>query len=143
VNPTRDTRQLNWLLAWAVVFCDIGLSVRHMDAGHWAATIDHLSVGKSLSWYELLVGFGAAWLAFSGLESTSQISPAISYPVRQTIRIGMVAVMLTIVITSPTLSTFNTVRLMAQAYRPQPSPREADQPQAEARFPRDPSPAAA
>lgn len=25
--PTRDTRQLTWVLAWAVVFCDIGTSV--------------------------------------------------------------------------------------------------------------------
>src|ERR1051325_5595732 len=27
VAPTHDTRQLIWLLAWAVVFCDIGTSV--------------------------------------------------------------------------------------------------------------------
>src|ERR1043165_6825995 len=27
MQATRDTRQLNWLLAWAVVFCDIGTSV--------------------------------------------------------------------------------------------------------------------
>ena len=27
MRPTRDTRQLTWLLAWAVVFCDIGTSV--------------------------------------------------------------------------------------------------------------------
>ena len=28
--PTHDTRQLNWLLAWAVVFCDIGTSVYYV-----------------------------------------------------------------------------------------------------------------
>ncbi len=27
MRPTRDTRHLTWLLAWAVVFCDIGTSV--------------------------------------------------------------------------------------------------------------------
>src|SRR3989338_6029181 len=30
MRPTRDTRQLNWLLAWAVVFCDIGTSVYYV-----------------------------------------------------------------------------------------------------------------
>ena len=28
--PTHDTRQLNWFLAWAVVFCDIGTSVYYV-----------------------------------------------------------------------------------------------------------------
>ena len=30
MQPTRDTRQLNWFLAWAVVFCDIGTSVYYV-----------------------------------------------------------------------------------------------------------------
>ena len=30
MEPTKDTRQLNWLLAWAVVFCDIGTSVYYV-----------------------------------------------------------------------------------------------------------------
>jgi hypothetical protein len=30
MQPTKDTRQLNWLLAWAVVFCDIGTSVYYV-----------------------------------------------------------------------------------------------------------------
>jgi hypothetical protein len=29
-KDTRDTRQLNWFLAWAVVFCDIGTSVYYV-----------------------------------------------------------------------------------------------------------------
>ena len=30
MQPTKDTRQLNWFLAWAVVFCDIGTSVYYV-----------------------------------------------------------------------------------------------------------------
>jgi hypothetical protein len=30
MKSTRDTRQLNWLLAWAIVFCDIGTSVYYV-----------------------------------------------------------------------------------------------------------------
>ena len=32
MRPTRDTRQLNWLLAWAVVFCDIGASAQKVSS---------------------------------------------------------------------------------------------------------------
>src|SRR5882762_3989015 len=30
MGPTKDTRQLTWLLAWAVVFCDIGTSIYYV-----------------------------------------------------------------------------------------------------------------
>jgi len=30
MKAARDTRQLNWLMAWAVVFCDIGTSVYYV-----------------------------------------------------------------------------------------------------------------
>jgi amino acid transporter len=53
-----------------------------------------------------LVGFGAAWLAFSGLESISQLSPAMVEPLRQTSRRAMLAVMATVMLTSPVLTLF-------------------------------------
>src|SRR5688500_7913502 len=30
MQPNKNTRQLNWFLAWAVVFCDIGTSVYYV-----------------------------------------------------------------------------------------------------------------
>jgi amino acid transporter len=30
MQPSKNTRQLNWFLAWAVVFCDIGTSVYYV-----------------------------------------------------------------------------------------------------------------
>ena len=30
MGPTKDTRQLTWFLAWAVVFCDIGTSIYYV-----------------------------------------------------------------------------------------------------------------
>lgn len=59
---------------------------------------------RSLSSYDLLVGFAAAWLAFSGLESISQISPAMRFPLRRTTRWAMGAVVLTMALTSPVLT---------------------------------------
>lgn len=46
-----------------------------MNAGQWRTIVGHLSMGRDITSYELLVGFAAAWLAFSGLESISQLSP--------------------------------------------------------------------
>src|SRR5262249_18229741 len=57
--------------------------------------------------YELLVGFGAAWLAFSGLESISQLSPAMRFPLRRTTRLAMTAVIITIIMTSPVLTALS------------------------------------
>jgi amino acid transporter len=64
-------------------------------------------LGRDLSIRDLLVGFGAAWLAFSGLESISQISSAMRFPLRRTTRFAMFAVILTTIITSPTLSALS------------------------------------
>jgi amino acid transporter len=55
----------------------------------------------------LLVGFSSAWLAFSGLESISQLSPAMRLPLRRTTRWAMAAVMITMVVTSPVLTALS------------------------------------
>ncbi|OGP21575.1 MAG: hypothetical protein A2038_11290 [Deltaproteobacteria bacterium GWA2_57_13] len=93
--------------ALIVDFVVIGSSLYSMDGSQWQATLNHLGTGKNLGGYDLLVGFGSAWLAFSGLESISQISPAIRLPLRRTTRIAMAAVIITIVLTSPILSTLS------------------------------------
>jgi nucleotide-binding universal stress UspA family protein len=77
----------------------------NMDAEQWQRVIEHLGTGREVSSYELLVGFAAAWLAFSGLESISQLSPAMRFPLRRTTRFAMAAVILTMVVTSPILTS--------------------------------------
>ncbi|MGH7926475.1 MAG: APC family permease, partial [Candidatus Binatia bacterium] len=85
----------------------IGAATFNMDGSQWAVVIDNFSTGKGLSSYELLVGFSSAWLAFSGLESISQLSPAMRRPLRGTTRRAMVAVILTMVVTSPLLTALS------------------------------------
>ena len=89
----------------------IGASVIYMNADQWADLFRHLSAGRDLSTRELLTGFGAAWLAFSGLESISQISPAMRLPLRRTTRYAMGAVIVTTIITSPILSALSVAVL--------------------------------
>jgi amino acid transporter len=56
----------------------------------------------------LLTGFGAAFLAFSGLESVAQIAPAMRSPRRTTAYRTMALVILTMVLTSPLLTLWQT-----------------------------------
>jgi amino acid transporter/nucleotide-binding universal stress UspA family protein len=53
---------------------------------------------------QLLQGFAAAWLAFSGLESMSQLSPAMKEPRAKVAGRAMTGVTITILATSPVLT---------------------------------------
>jgi amino acid transporter/nucleotide-binding universal stress UspA family protein len=85
----------------------ISAALINMDAAQWHAVISKLGAGKNISSYELLVGFASAWLAFSGLESISQLSPAMRLPLRRTTRWAMTAVIITMVVTSPVLTALS------------------------------------
>jgi amino acid transporter/nucleotide-binding universal stress UspA family protein len=93
--------------AFVVNLVVIGFAVVTMDAEQWQNVLGHLSLRKEVSSYELLVGFSAAWLAFSGLESISQLSPAMRLPLRRTTRLAMAAVMFTMIVTSPVLTALS------------------------------------
>src|SRR5215470_3481237 len=73
----------------------------------WDAMWHNLQLGATLKPTTFLVGFGGAWLAFSGLESISQLSPAMREPLRSTAAKGMFLVIITILITSPFLTLFS------------------------------------
>ena len=85
----------------------IGAATASMDSFQWHAVLSRLGTGHNLSVYDLLVGFASAWLAFSGLESISQLSPTMRFPLRQTTRRAMIAVIVTMVITSPILTALS------------------------------------
>ncbi len=56
----------------------------------------------------VITGFGAAFLAFSGLESVAQIAPAMRTPRRVTAYKTMALVILTMAVTSPLLTLWST-----------------------------------
>jgi amino acid transporter len=85
----------------------IGFAFIGMDGTQWQTVISRLGTDKGLSNYELLVGFSSAWLAFSGLESISQLSPTMRLPLRRTTRWAMGAVIVSMLITSPTLTALS------------------------------------
>jgi amino acid transporter len=59
----------------------------------------------------VLTGFAGAFLAFSGLESISQLSPVMKLPRSKTVTRALAMVALTVGITSPLLTIFSTVLL--------------------------------
>ncbi len=64
--------------------------------------------GKSLTGPALLTGFAGSFLAFSGLESISQLSPVMKTPRKRTGRLALLLVVITIGVTSPLLTIFAT-----------------------------------
>ncbi len=93
--------------SFLVNLCVIGIALITMDGAQWSTVISKLGTGHEISNYELLVGFASAWLAFSGLESISQLSPSMRFPLRRTTRWAMVAVIVTMVVTSPVLTALS------------------------------------
>src|SRR5947199_3073128 len=57
----------------------------------------------------ILVGFASSFLAFSGLESISQLSPVMKTPRKRVAGIALLLVIITIGITSPFLTMFSTL----------------------------------
>ncbi|HEY7350367.1 MAG TPA: APC family permease [Ktedonobacterales bacterium] len=78
-------------------------------------TIPLMFSGKPLTGLTLLTGFAGAFLAFSGLESISQLSPVMKIPRKRTGRLALLLVVLTIGITSPLLTLFSTTLLQNAA----------------------------
>jgi len=91
----------------------IGFGLAAMSPSQWWAAADTLSPGQDMSIRDVLIGFGAAWLAFSGLESISQLSPSIRFPIRRTTRLAMAAIVGTMLVTSPILTTLSITMLPA------------------------------
>jgi amino acid transporter/nucleotide-binding universal stress UspA family protein len=106
----RESATVALIMACASFFVNlvvIGTAFYTMDESQWQTLIGKLGTGKAISTYELLVGFSSAWLAFSGLESISQLSPAMRFPLRRTTRYAMAAVIVTMVMTAPALTALS------------------------------------
>ncbi len=66
----------------------------------------------------ILVGFAGAFLAFSGLESISQLSPVMKAPRKRIIGIALLLVVITIGVTSPLLTLLSTILQQDKASDP-------------------------
>jgi amino acid transporter/nucleotide-binding universal stress UspA family protein len=93
--------------AFAVDLAVVARTVQVLGPDGLGALRRTLAEAERLSLRDILIGFSAAWLAFSGLESIAQLSPAMKEPIRPNMRRAMLAVVATVIVTSPVLTLFS------------------------------------
>ncbi len=77
-----------------------------------------VTAGPAITPIVFLTGYGAAFLAFSGLESIAQLAPAMREPRRIVSSRAMIAVVVTMAITSPLLTLWSTTLLNGKTADP-------------------------
>ena len=82
--------------------------VARLGLSAFSLGLQALTHGPALGPAVLITGYGAAFLAFSGLESVAQISPAMRSPRNRVAMRTMALVIITIGLTSPLLTLWST-----------------------------------
>ena len=85
--------------------------VAHLGPAHLFDSLHQVLNGPPLTPIFVLTGFAGAFLAFSGLESIAQLSPAMAEPRHRVATLGMGLVVITIGLTSPLLTLWSTTVL--------------------------------
>src|SRR6266581_423432 len=104
-------------LSGMLFLSDIALLVTvfmHLSLSQFLALFPYMFAHQKLTLPALLVGFAGSFLAFSGLESISQLSPVMKTPRKKVAGIALLLVVLTIGITSPLLTLLTTTLLPTQ-----------------------------
>lgn len=111
----KESASASLALACAAMVVDtavIGATLLHAPPSFYARFLDEARALSALQPVDALKGYAGAWLAFSGLESMSQLAPAMR-DTNETPRRGMIAVALTVLFIAPTLTFFSTFSLDA------------------------------
>src|SRR4051812_7881754 len=106
------------LASFGVNVIVLGTVSVQLDAAQWRLVMDQFRSAAALPPWPLLVGFSGSWLAYSGLESISQIAPALRPPREKTALRAMVMVMVAILLTSPLATALETALLKAAEVNP-------------------------
>lgn len=90
----------------------------HISFSQFLALFPQMFSGKALTPVTLLVGFAGSFLAFSGLESISQLAPVMKLPRRAVGKMALFLVIVTVGLTSPLLTVLSTLLLPKAAADP-------------------------
>jgi amino acid transporter len=90
----------------------------HISFPAFLALIPDMFAHHSLTPISILIGFAGSFLAFSGLESISQLSPVMKTPRKKVAGMALLIVVLTIGLTSPLLTIFSTLLQPQEAADP-------------------------
>ncbi|HLZ57969.1 MAG TPA: APC family permease [Ktedonosporobacter sp.] len=83
----------------------------HISFSEFLSLFPRMFAHQSLTFPALLAGFAGSFLAFSGLESISQLSPVMKQPHKKVAGMALFLVVLTVGITSPLLTMLSTLLL--------------------------------
>jgi len=106
------------VLAFGVTLVTGVLAALQATPAMWSAVWNDFASVQGMAPLVFLEGYAGAWLAFSGLESMSQLAPALDSPKQVVGRRAMVAVAATIFISSPALTAFSVAMLDASKTNP-------------------------
>src|SRR5256714_6337239 len=81
----------------------------HISFAEFLSLFPAMFVHQKITPVYMLIGFAGSFLAFSGLESISQLSPVMKIPRKKIAGIALLLVVLTIGITSPLLTMLSTL----------------------------------
>ena len=90
----------------------------HISLPYFLSLFPSMFAHRVITPVSILIGFSASFLAFSGLESISQLSPVMKTPRKRVAGIALLLVVLTIGITSPLLTMFSTLLQPKEAADP-------------------------
>jgi amino acid transporter len=97
----------------------LGVVTVQLDRAQWQLVWAQFGSIRSLPAGQMLIGFASSWLAFSGLESISQLAPALREPRHQTALRAMLLVIAGILLTSPLITAFETALLNTASANPE------------------------
>ncbi len=109
-----ESARVSFVMATIAFFSDIAILVTvftHISFSEFLALIPQMFANHTLGPLSILIGFSASFLAFSGLESISQLSPVMKTPRKKIAGFALLIVVLTIGLTSPLLTLLSTTLL--------------------------------
>ncbi len=109
-----ESAKVSFVGAIIAFFSDIAILITvftHISFSEFFSLIPQMFANHSLGPISILIGFSASFLAFSGLESISQLSPVMKTPRKKVAGMALLLVVLTIGITSPLLTMLTTLLL--------------------------------
>ena len=116
-----ESAKVSMVGAVIAFFSDLAILVTiftHISFPQFLSLFPQMFSGKALTPVTLLVGFAGSFLAFSGLESISQLSPVMKLPRRVVGKMALFLVILTVGLTSPLLAMLSTLLLPNAAANP-------------------------
>ena len=90
----------------------------HLSLSQVLALFSSMFAGHALTPETLLVGFAGSFLALSGLETISQLSPVMKTPRKRVAGLALLIVVITVGLTSPLLTMFSTLLQPKEAADP-------------------------